>query len=357
MRLRRLRTRSLLPLAWLLIAAGSLHAQGSPAIAGAACAGCHHAQSVSQPQTPMGQALILEDANAMLKAHPKLTFHKGAYSYTVETHDGHTTYSVTDGTRTISLPAHWSFGAGVQAWIVQREGKYYESLVSYYPASGGLDITIGDESLTPHNLEEAVGRPLTLGDLKDCFGCHATNSVLNGKVNLESFQPGVTCEHCHEGASNHLLDAVRGDMDSAPPKLSKLSSEDISNFCGQCHRTWETVVRNHWRGAVNVRFQPYRLANSRCYDGADPRIGCLACHDPHQDVVRDKAYYDSKCLACHTTSAQTGAAVAAGAPKFCPVAKSDCASCHMPKVKLPDENVTFTDHQIRVVKAGDGYPN
>jgi hypothetical protein len=29
----------------------------------------------------------------------------------------------------------------------------------------------------------------------------------------------------------------------------------------------------------------------------------------------------------------------------------------MPKSKLPDEPVTFTDHQIRVVKPGEAYPN
>ncbi|MGA9041926.1 MAG: multiheme c-type cytochrome [Terriglobales bacterium] len=321
----------------------------------AACAGCHRAQSASQPQTPMGRALTFPESNAMLKTHPKLTFRRGAYSYAVETRNGRSTYSVTDGKNTISLPVNWSFGAGVQAWILNRDGKFFESLVSYYPASDSLDVTIGDESLTPHTVAEAVGRPLVSADLKDCLGCHATNSLLNGRLNLDSFQPGVTCEHCHQGAGNHVFDAIRGDFDSAPPNLSKLSTEDASNFCGQCHRSWETVVRNHWRGPINVRFQPYRLANSKCYDGADPRISCLACHDPHQDVVRQASSYDSKCLACHTPLTQPVATPVAA--KSCPVSKSDCATCHMPKVKLPDENVTFTDHQIRIVKAGDPYPN
>jgi hypothetical protein len=29
----------------------------------------------------------------------------------------------------------------------------------------------------------------------------------------------------------------------------------------------------------------------------------------------------------------------------------------MPKVQLPGGHMTFTDHQIRIVKAGDAYPN
>ncbi len=341
----------------LLLAAlfGGMSAWAQINPAASACANCHHAQSVSQPQTPMGRALVFTESNAMLKAHPKLTFRRGAYSYTVETHDGRSTYSVTDGRKTISLPVHWSFGAGVQAWILNRDGKFFESLVSYYPASDGLDVTIGDEILNPRTLDDAVGRPLTQIDLKQCLTCHATNAVSNGMLKLDSFQPGVTCEHCHEGSSSHLLDAIRGDFGSAPPDLKKRSTEDTSNFCGQCHRTWETVVRNRWRGPINVRFQPYRLANSKCYDGADPRISCIACHDPHQTVVRQESSYDAKCLACHTPLSQPAATPIAA--KSCPVAKSDCATCHMPKVKLPDENVTFTDHQIRIVKAGDPYPN
>jgi len=49
----------------------------------------------------------------------------------------------------------------VQAWLFERDGKFYESLVSYYPAINGLDVTVGDEGLTLHNLEEAFGRVLS----------------------------------------------------------------------------------------------------------------------------------------------------------------------------------------------------
>lgn len=346
----RLRVPSLILVALFCMAEMSA-AQLQPLGTASACAGCHRAQTLSQPQTPMGRAMMFPAANPTLRAHPKMTIRRGVYTYSVETQGDKSTYSVTDGTRTISLPIHWNFGAGVQAWIFEREGRFYESLVSYYPATGGLDLTIGDEHLRPQTLEEAVGRELKENDLEECLGCHATNAVGKGKLNLDSFQPGVTCEHCHAGSSVHLLDAINGEFGSAPPRLSRFSAEDVSNFCGQCHRTWETVVRNHWRGEANVRFAPYRLANSKCFNGADSRISCLACHDPHQDLVRQASSYDSKCLACH------GAVRASAGTKACPVAKSECTNCHMPKVKLPDEDVTFTDHQIRIVKAGEGYPN
>ncbi len=261
----------------LAIAAASMtmtqkpQAQTPPSSA-SACASCHRAQTINQPNTPMGRASILLSQNTTLKTHPKMTVQRGPYTYTVESHDDQATYSVTDGKRTVSYPIHWSFGNGVQAWLLERDGKIYESLVSYYPETDSLNLTIGDEALKPQNLEEAAARELTTKVVKDCFGCHSTNAVLNGKLSLQTAEPGVTCEHCHQGASAHMIAASQGQFDVPPPSLSKLSSEDLSNFCGQCHRSWETVIRNGWKGPANVRFAPYRLSSSRCFDGSDPRI-------------------------------------------------------------------------------------
>jgi len=329
-----------------------------------ACLSCHKARSESEPFTPMGRAMALTGANPVLRDNPKLTVTKGRFTYTVETHGDESTYSVSDGTGTITVPIHWNFGAGAQTWILEHNGKRYESAVSFYPSIPGLDYTTGDEDLRPQTLEDAIGREIFAPEQKVCFGCHTSNSQVNGKLNLDGFRPGVSCDHCHAGTSAHLSDALNGDFSAPPPDLRKWPAEDISNFCGQCHRSWETVLRNHWRGSLTVRFQPYRLANSKCFDGADPRISCIACHDPHVDVVRQDSSYDAKCLACH--SAEAGAvkrpASADWAPDLrqaliCPTAKSDCVSCHMPKVKLPNGHLTFTDHQIRIVRPGEAFPN
>jgi hypothetical protein len=133
-----------------------------------------------------------------------------------------------------------------------------------------------------------------------------------------------------------------------------MDAEDAANFCGQCHRTWDTVVRNGWKGIIDVRFQPYRLENSKCFTGTDRRISCLACHDPHQQVNHDSASYDSKCMACHGEAKTSPTAIAN--IKTCPVATSKCTSCHMPKLELPGVHARFTDHMIRIVRAGDPYP-
>ncbi len=305
----------------------------------------------------MGRGLQLAGKNPTLLSHPKLTFQKWGFNYLVETKGTESTYSVTDGMKTVTLPIRWTFGKNAQTWVFERDGVYYESLVSYYPSIDGLEVTTGDEELHPKVLDEAFGRKLGNMETRDCFRCHSSRSVNRGKLELDSLEEGVTCDHCHQGSSAHLVAASMGTPSEAtPPDLRKSTSEDISNYCGQCHRTWETVVRGRWRGEINVRFQPYRLANSKCFSGTDPRISCIACHDVHHDLVRDTKSYDSKCLACHSSRTTTGSAVRADA-KACPKATSDCASCHMPKVKLPNGLMTFHDHQIRIAKPGTPYPD
>jgi hypothetical protein len=160
----------------------------------AACARCH-VEAKTQPLTQMGRALELPGSNPTVTSHPRLSVQKAGYSYLVETKDGKTTYSVTDGAKTIALPVLWSVGAGNQTWVLEYNGKLYESLVSYYLAIDGLDITTGDESLKPKTLEEAMGRAIDDREKKACFGCHSTNSVTEGQVNLDHLHPGVECAH------------------------------------------------------------------------------------------------------------------------------------------------------------------
>jgi Zn finger protein HypA/HybF involved in hydrogenase expression len=317
----------------------------------------------------MARALQVPMEDSLFKKHPKLAVRLGGYSYAVERQSGSVMYSVSDGTNTMSAPIRWAFGVGSQTFVVERDGKLYESLVSYYPVIDGLDTTMGDDRVRPASLLQAMGREVSSQEAQGCFECHSTGAVSNHQLQLETMKPGVRCEHCHVGASQHLEAISHNKLDSVPPKLQRLSPEDLSNFCGQCHRSWETVVKGHLFGPVNVRFQPYRLATSKCFDGVDGRMSCVACHNPHEEIVRDEKSYDPKCLACHSAAAKLSvgmlAAYTAGHSggtgevkmKTCPVSKSDCVSCHMPKMKLPGGHMIFADHDIRVVHAGEPYPN
>jgi hypothetical protein len=310
----------------------------------------------------MAHAMEPPSTNPLFKTHPKMTVQKGAYRYTIETHGDQTTYSVSDGVETISVPVRWIFGANSQTYVLERNGVFYESLVSYWKAIDALDTTVGDQAIQPRTVGEAFGRQLTTTEITLCFGCHSTGSVTQHRLHTETVSPGVTCAHCHTGVRDHFQAISQAKLTTIPPKLKQLSPEDISTFCGQCHRTWETVVRNHWTGPMNVRFQPYRLEISKCFDGVDRRLSCIGCHDPHQEVVRDEKSYSVKCLACHSPGASLSLGMTSAHPnatvmKICPVSKSDCVSCHMPKVDLPGGHISFTDHDIRIVRANETYPH
>jgi hypothetical protein len=287
-----------------------------------------------------------------LKAHPVLTFQHGPYAYRIERKGNESIYSVTDGQQTFTAPIGWAFGLGVagQTYVFQKDGLLYQSRVSYYAETGGLDLTIGAANAKPANIVEAAGKLMGDDEKLPCFDCHATNARVGKTLALESLTPGVQCERCHGATDRHVEGLRTGDSKMAHMKdLRMLSAEETSSFCGQCHRTWADIAGQGILGIANVRFQPYRLANSKCYDADDTRISCVACHNPHSEIDRVDAHYDGKCLACH----RDGKASA----KACKVAAANCVSCHMPKLDLPGAHHKFTDHEIRIVRANERYPD
>jgi hypothetical protein len=109
-------------------------------------------------------------------------------------------------------------------------------------------------------------------------------------------------------------------------------------------------------GLQTVRFPAYRLEKSRCWGTqGDTRVTCYACHNPHAPLERRPAAYDGACLQCHRLEHQQTDAQHPGAA--CPVAKSNCVTCHMQKYELPEMHAKFTDHMIRVVRSGAAIPD
>jgi hypothetical protein len=315
------------------------------------CAACHAAQTAHFRATPMAQALEKVESCSILTNHPVLTFQEGTYRSSISRRAGSSILTVSAGAETLTVPLLWAFGRGQagQTYVFEYNGAMYESRVSFYNALGALDLTMGALNTKPQSIVEAAGRRMDTIGTRDCFGCHSSGAVSAGKLHLESIVPGVACESCHGPMEKHAEAVRTGDAGAAKlPHLAALSSEEVSELCGRCHRTWSQIALNGPRGINNVRFQPYRLANSKCYDAADTRIRCTACHDPHGTLETNLAAYDSKCAACHAAALHT---------KVCRVAKANCAGCHMPKVDLPGAHARFTDHQIRIARAGDPYPN
>jgi hypothetical protein len=233
-----------------------------------------------------------------------MTFRAGAYSYEIVSDGQENSYRVTNGKETISEPILYAFGNAhvAQTYVYRRNGKLYEGRVSYYTAIDGLDWTIGDVLNPPPNLEEAAGRDISGDEARNCFSCHGTAAVVKTKLQLDRLIPGVTCETCHGPGGSHasiMLFTPGAGVDIFNPK--KLDAESLSQeFCGACHRGVDTVAMMPDLGGINnVRFQPYRLFNSRGHDSTNARLACTACHDPHVDLKHGDNSYDSNCTTCH----------------------------------------------------------
>jgi hypothetical protein len=324
------------------------------------CATCHAGVANSYLHAPMRHAMEPAEANPMLLQHTSLTTQLNGYTYSLQTREGKTTYTVSDASGSVSFPIHWVLGQHSQTYLLEKDGSFYETLVTYFPRDNVLAVTPGDQDLRPKSLHEAMGRKLSNWEVLGCFDCHSSGAVSGTHLNLDKIKLGIDCEHCHAGAQQHMADAVDDNFKTIPKSLKRMSTGDISNFCGQCHRTWETTVRNHWRGPAFVRFQPYRLQNSKCFAADDSRISCLACHNPHEPLNHDQAFYDKKCLACHAQMKVVSAShpsTTLPVAKTCPVAKDNCSTCHMPKVEIGGNHARFTDHQIRIVRPGESYPD
>ena len=331
------------------------------------CAGCHGQKNSTQSRTAMAHALYSIAESAVLRSHPEMTFRSGSYAYEIVRDGDKILYRVRSGKETLSEPLLYAFGDAhiAQTYVFRHNGKLYEGRVSYYSAIDGLDWTIGDVLNPPPSLEEAAGRDISGDEARNCFSCHGTAATVATQLHLDGLVPGVSCEACHGPGAKHAAAMKSGAGENLyifNPKA--LDSEALSQeFCGACHRGVDTVAMMPDLGGMNnVRFQPYRIFNSRGHDPNDPRLTCTACHDPHLELKRNDSSYDSKCTTCHAPDGLAGKQNNRAGPKptsavkACPVAKERCVSCHMPKVELAGAHFQFTDHRIRIVKPGEPYP-
>ena len=323
------------------------------------CAGCH-AREAAQLNTPMAQALEVAPDCKIVTSRGRLTFKNGNYSYEISRQGKNLTYTISDGAHSISNPILYCFGQGHvgQTFLFRYNDVLYETRVSYFQKLQKLDFTIGHRQTAPTSLEDGLGRAIAGEETRQCFGCHSTGAVNGTELKLQALNPGIGCEACHGPGEKHLI-AMKEKKFEEPAIFNPggLGGHELSqSFCGTCHTGFEqAMLLPAQAGINNIRFQPYRLFNSRGHNTNDPRIGCLACHNPHEQLGKDSAYYDSKCFACHLTTAKetkTERRTAAA----CPVSTKNCASCHMPKVELPGMHAAFTDHWIRIARPNDPTP-
>ena len=327
----------------------------------ATCSGCLVELAAAQKTTPMFHAGVRALDSTILQARLPLTYEESKYHSTLSLGPGDgVTFSVNDRTGAVSQRAEWAFGMGEvgQTFLLEKDRVFTEGRLSYYTALGALSVTTGQPLDAPSSLDGALGRPLDSATTQRCFSCHTTAAVTSNKFEPDKATPGVMCEACHGAGAQHVAAVFTGHANLASVMIfnpARLSPVDSVDFCGSCHRTWADVAMEMPAniGLISVRFQPYRLEETRCWGkNGDSRITCVACHDPHRPLKRELRSYDSKCLACHGTRGHPEAKLA----RACKVSADNCASCHMPKYEVPQTHAIFTDHYIRVVRTGEGFP-
>src|SRR5262249_32328267 len=108
-----------------------------------------------------------------------------------------------------------------------------------------------------------------------------------------------------------------------------------------------------------VRSPAVTLTHSRCYTESSGGLSCLTCHSGHRDSERAEAFYEFKCLECHSDSIPLakGAGAASDRSKSAPARagrackvnpKQGCLDCHMPKIPVDGLRTSMTDHYIRI---------
>ena len=211
-----------------------------------------------------------------------------------------------------------------------------------------------------------LGKPLDAADgVLKCLFCHTTNAhAVLSRTGPEATDRAIGCERCHGPGGNHLKAVAARFSDPAIVSPAQGSGEGSLRLCAQCHALHDnpSLPRTdpYW-----IRFQGTTLPWSRCYTESAGALDCVTCHDPHRNAERSAAYYEARCLSCHSKASSSGppsktrearpSAIRQGST--CPInASSKCLDCHMPPFRSEPLHATFTDHYIRVrpeLKTGD----
>jgi hypothetical protein len=330
-----------------------------------ACVRCHTDEA--SPNSMRHASEPARDASFLNVIHPR-PFTSRPFTYSLTPTPAGIAYTVADGPHKLSHTLDWVMGAGVlgRTFLYQIDDHWYQSAISLYTDQSALDITTGLSRDPGNHLSSALGQILSPDDARHCFACHTVHSTTSQGFNPLHAEAGLGCEACHGPGLAHAnqMTAAAKSAASSPPAdttnifdPSKLSPVDANDFCGSCHRSFAdatlSMAQAHAFSTAVVRFQPYRLEESRCWrETQDERLTCVACHNPHKPLNHDTTSYDNHCLQCHapTSTAQTHPA------KVCPKSTHQCVTCHMPKVPVASMHGTFTDHFIRVVHPDQGFP-
>jgi hypothetical protein len=342
----------------------------------AACVRCHGEIAGTFRRHPMGRSLApIESAPAVGegRAEGMTTFEAGSSRFTVERRGGREVHreSRTDGKgrvlAEIEAVVKYALGSGTRgvSYLVERDGRLFESPVSWYSQKGRYDLSPGYERDNAH-----FNRPIE----PNCLFCHANRVEPVGLTVNRYEEPifrghAIGCERCHGPGNLHIRrPEVIDGRDPTIVNPRHLEPALRLAVCEQCHLLGTQRIERAGRGPFDYRpgfptaefFAVYGPAEergnkavghveqmkvSRCFRESKGELGCTSCHDPHQVPAPGEKtdFYRGRCLACHESR---GCKI----PRPERLARSpgdDCARCHMPRSQSLDiAHTATTDHRI-----------
>lgn len=264
----------------------------------------------------------------------------------------------------------YAIGSGENgiSFAVRRGDHLFQAPLSYYSAARQWDLSPGYE-----DTGEGFNRPI----YEACIVCHAgrPQAVRSGEGRYQDppfAELAVGCENCHGPGQLHI--AERSRLRAALPDTSIVNPKRLparlgEDICMQCHQGGEARVLLPGKSYADFRPGTPLLSTvaifgiaqkdndadllehhasmklSKCYRATSGKLGCVTCHDPHEQPKATEAptYFRAKCLTCHN---ERSCSLNAAARRNTTPA-DNCVGCHMPRRTVERiSHSALTNHRI-----------
>ncbi len=321
----------------------------------AACISCHPNESAAHQRSGHSHTAFPMEESELAQQLDGTTYEDSLDSRIVDfTLDDNGFFAkVTGQGETVHHRVDWLLGSGTHAQtavsILVDKNAGLEHCWTWFTNQNELGRTPGQTDFKPHgeSIDSCGGRDMSTLEVTQCFSCHMTFGPAPGQSLAEvKWQPNIRCERCHGPRRIHAEAALQGRAAEIKPMVNLKDPQVEMKLCAQCHR--DQVDEKSPEKDV-IRFQPYRLQKSPCYQADPSSLTCTTCHDPHDQTSHNIERYQQTCLNCHSKPHQSQC----DRDQNLDIASDNCISCHMPAREW-NNGIEFVDHWIRVVEQNKG---
>jgi predicted CXXCH cytochrome family protein len=342
---------------------------GNAYVGSKACFACHSAIFRSFQKTAMGHSMT-PAADWLNRLPPQATVSQPGTSLSFSLARDEKGWRQTEsdpGVFSVDHELAYAVGTNTNGLtFLVRRGRYlFQAPLSFYSKTGAWGLSPGYEHVS-------LGFSRMVPE--ECINCHAGRPSpvkdVPGAYSDPPFEElAIGCENCHGPGQQHVRSLGKQKVSIVNP--AKLPSRLADNICLNCHQGGDARVVQPGKSfldfrpgqwsfdtAVILKKEPdpakpqsdllehvYAMEASRCFRASQGKLGCLSCHDPHQEPPKEQvaSYYRAKCLTCHTD--QSCRLPVASRKATTPA--DSCVGCHMPRRDvLQISHSELTNHRI-----------